>query len=155
MALAAIVDALCCLNVKTLSLALRDPTRARRYVSHCSKTYDELAGKGLPSRSPVIPEETATVTIPAYHSGGGMSFGELVILARATKTRVPKTVFEMGTYNGLTTAVFMLNSGPSTTVITLDLPPTPEVGSDNLSTDKNLISSSDLAYVHRVMGLNL
>jgi predicted O-methyltransferase YrrM len=82
-----------------------------------------------------------------------MSFGELVILARTIKTRNPKFIFEMGTYNGLTTAVFMLNSDSTSTVVTLDLPPKPEGGSENLLSDKVLISSRDLASVPRALGL--
>ena len=46
-----------------------------------------------------------------------MSFGELVILARTAKTRKPSAVFEMGSYDGLTTAVFMLNSPPEARVL--------------------------------------
>jgi len=154
MMLSQIVDALSCLNVKALSLALRDRKRARRYLSYCSKTYDEASGKGLRSRSPVTPAPDSTVVIPAYHSGGGMSFSELVFLARTVKTRAPKAMFEMGTYNGLTTAVLMLNSDPNSSVITLDLPPKAEVPSDDLSSDKNLISSRDLASVPRALRLN-
>jgi predicted O-methyltransferase YrrM len=149
-----ILDALSTVSVKTLLLGLRSPGKVRRYVSHCSKTYDELAGKGLPAKSPVTPAPEATITIPAYHSGGGMSFAELVVLARTTKTRNPRTIFEMGTYNGLTTAVFMLNSAPGTTVITLDLPPAPETASKNLSSDNDLISTRDLASVPRALGLD-
>lgn len=153
MGLLEVKDAICCLNVRTLSLALRSPRQVRRYVSYCSKTYDEAAGRGLPARSPVTPAEDATITIPAYHSGGGMSFAELVIMARVAKTRQPRKIFEMGTYNGLTTAVLMLNSAPNSSVITLDLPPAPQVKSENLQSDKDLISNRDLASVPRALGL--
>ena len=44
-----------------------------------------------------------------------------VMLARATRVLRPKTIFEMGTYNGLTTAVFELNSEPNSRILTLDL----------------------------------
>ena len=83
-----------------------------------------------------------------------MSFAEMVILARVVKTRKPKTIFEMGTYNGLTTAVFMLNCEPDTNVITLDLPAKTEAGSDNISSDNELISSRNLASVPRALELN-
>lgn len=59
----------------------------------CLKKYDELAEKGLPPRGPVTPLEDMTVTIPAYHSGGGMSFEELMVLARTTKVLKPKNNF--------------------------------------------------------------
>src|SRR5262249_1630960 len=54
----------------------------------------------------------------------------------------------------LTTAVFMLNTDPTSTVVTLDLPPKPEVGSENILSDKDLISSRDLASVPHALGLN-
>src|SRR5258708_13924831 len=91
--------------------------------------------------------EEAIITVPVYHSGGGRSFAEVVILARATKTKKPKTIFEMGTYNGLTTAVFMLNSAPDTVITTLDLPPSPQIVSENISSDKDLISTPELPSV--------
>jgi len=107
-----ILDALSCLSLRTLSLALRRPSELWSYISHCLRKYDEAVGNGLPSRSPLTPAEDLTITIPAHHSGGGMSFNELVILARVTKALRPMTVFEMGTYNGLGTAIFILNSDP-------------------------------------------
>lgn len=103
-------DGLSCLSVRTVTLALRHPSQLKRYISFCLKKYDELAEKGLPPRGPVTPSEDMTVTIPAYHSGGGMSFEELMVLARTTKVLKPKTIFEIGSYDGLTTALFMLNS---------------------------------------------
>jgi hypothetical protein len=78
-----------------------------------------------------------------------MSFAELAILARTVKTKKPRVIFEMGTYNGLTTAVFMLNCEPDSTVITLDLPPKPEVGSGNIFSDDELISNRNLGSVPR------
>jgi len=151
--LSEIADVVSCVSFKTVALALRRPAQLRRYVSYCLKIYDEFADKGLPARSPVTPEQEATITLPAYHSGGGMSFAELMILARTTKTRCPKTIFEMGTYNGLTTAVFILNSAPDAVVITLDLPPIPELPSKHLSSDKDLISNRRLGSVPSALGL--
>src|SRR5882762_3288046 len=116
------LDSLSCLSPQMVNLALRNPSKLRNYVSACLRKYDELVGNGLPCRSPVTPERSLSITLPAAHSGGGMSFSELVILARITKVLRPRTVFEIGTYNGLTTAVFMLNSDPEAHIVTLDLP---------------------------------
>src|SRR5436853_164165 len=118
-----IIDAVSCLSIRTISVAIRNPKGLRNYISHCLRRYEETTGKGLPCRSPVISAENLTVTIPAVQKGGGMSFGELGIIARVTKALKPKTIFEIGTYNGLTTAVFLLNSDPDAQVLTLDLPP--------------------------------
>jgi predicted O-methyltransferase YrrM len=51
-----------------------------------------------------------------------MAFDKLVYLARTVKVLKPTTIFEMGTYNGLTTAVFILNSEQTARIFTLDLP---------------------------------
>ena len=148
-----VLDTLSCFSLRTVGLAFRRPSELRRYVSYCLKRYDELAGNGLPSRGPVIPAEDLTITLPAHHSGGGMSFAELVILARVTKALKPKTIFEMGTYNGLTTAVFMLNSNPEARIITLDLPPSGATGFSGISGDRDLIANRELASVPRALGL--
>src|SRR5947207_15339437 len=114
-----VLDGLSCVSLRSIALAVRKPSELRRYTSYCLKRYDELAGEGLPSRGPVTPAVGETITLPAFHSGGGMSFTELAILARTTKTLKPNAIFEMGSYNGLTTAVFLLNSLPDARVFSL------------------------------------
>ena len=148
-----LLDALSCLSVKTVALALRRPSQLKRYVSHSLRTYDELAGLGLRSRSPVFPSQDLTVTIPAHHGGGGMSFNELVLLARTTRVIKPKVIFEMGSYNGLTTAVFVLNSEPSTQVLTLDLPAQDEKARPILSSDQTLVANRQLLAIPKALGL--
>jgi Methyltransferase domain len=149
-----LIDGLSCVNARAAVLALRRPSQLRRYISHCLKTYDELAGSGLPLRMPVTPAENITVTIPAGHSGGGMSFGELVILARTTKVLKPKTVFEMGSYNGMTTAVFVLNTESNAQILTLDLPSSEAQSNPQLTSDQELVSNRNLLSVPRALGLS-
>jgi hypothetical protein len=117
------------------------------------KKYDELAAKGLPCRGPLTPAENLTITLPAFHAGGGMGFGELVILARVTKGLRPRTVFEIGTYNGLTTAVFLLNSDPDALIVTMDLPTDCAGGCGRLASDEELVASRQLGSVPRALGL--
>lgn len=148
------LDGLSCLSVRTAALALRHPSQLRRYISHCLKSYDELAGNGLRSRAPVTPAEDMTVTIPAYHSGGGTGFDELVILARVTKVLKPRTIFEMGSYNGLTTAVFMLNSETSVRMLTLDLPHAGAEDRPVLSSDEELVAKRRPLSVPQALGLS-
>jgi len=136
-----------------VNLALRNPSKLRNYVSACLRKYDELVGNGLPCRSPVTPERSLSITLPAAHSGGGMSFSELVILARITKVLRPRTVFEIGTYNGLTTAVFMLNSDPEAHIVTLDLPTAATPSGEYIPSDSDLIARRDLGSVPRALGL--
>jgi hypothetical protein len=95
-----------------------------------------------------------TVVIPAYHAGGGMRFEELVILARVTKASKPRVIFEMGSYNGLTTAVFVLNSESETQVLTLDLPPTGGEDRPELTSDEELVASRQLLSVPQALGLS-
>ncbi len=148
------MDALSCMSARSATLALRRPSQLRRYISNCLKTYDELVGVGLPPRAPVAPAEDLIVTLPAYHSGGGMSFDELVLLARVTKVLQPKTIFEFGTYDGLTTAVFVLNSDPQARVLTLDLPRTGAEDCPALSSDAELVANRRLLSVPQKLGLS-
>jgi hypothetical protein len=148
-----VFDGLSCFSLSTLSLALRRPSELRLYISHCLRKYDELVGNGLPCRAPVTPAQNLTITIPAYHAGGGMSFNELIILARATKILKPGTIFEVGSYSGLTTAVFELNSDPDARIVTLDLPPGAETSQTPIASDKELVASRHLALVPQALGL--
>lgn len=149
-----IADGLSCLSLRTLTLAIKKPSTLRTYVSYCLKRYDELAGSGLASRSPVTPSETDTITLPAAHKGGGMSFAELVILARTTKTRKPNAIFEIGSCDGLTTAVFILNSPPDSRILSLDLPSDAARDRVSLESDKDLVAGRRLGSVPSALGLN-
>jgi hypothetical protein len=149
-----VLDGISCLNVRAVVLALRHPSELRRYISRCLKIYDELAGDGLPSRGPVSPNPDMTITLPAYHSGGGMSFDELAFLARATKVLKPKTIFEMGSYDGLTTGVFVLNSDADARVLSLDLPSASAGHRPSLSSDAELVENRRLLSVPQALGLS-
>ena len=153
MNLSEIVDGLSAASFRTLALALREPSRLRAYVAYCLKHYDELAGKGLPSRGPVTPVSGDTITLPAAHTGGGMSFAELVTLARVTKTRRPRTIFEMGSYDGLTTAVFLLNAPGDAQIYSLDLPPQSNADDNELATDKDLVAARQVGAIPKSLGL--
>jgi predicted O-methyltransferase YrrM len=83
-----------------------------------------------------------------------MSFGELVILARTTKTLKPQAIFEMGSYNGLTTAVFILNGPSDARVFSLDLPPDSAEQQAALDTDRELVAGRHLGSVPRALGLD-
>lgn len=137
-----------------MALAIRKPAHLRTYVAYCLKRYDELAGKGLPGHSPVVPDARDTITLPAVHTGGGMSYSELVILARVTRTRKPRAVFEMGSYDGLTTAVFILNAPQNAQIFSLDLPPEAVRNQPALDSDKELVAARTLGSVPRALGLD-
>ena len=149
-----LVSSLAAVNFKAFALAARRPNQVRGYVGYCLKRYEELVGKGLRTGAPGDPAEDETITLPAFHPGGGMSFTELAVLARIVKTRKPRTVFEMGSYDGLTTALFLLNAPEGAQVYSLDLPPKPEGESSSLDSDKNLIDSRKLGEIPRALGLS-
>lgn len=115
----------------------------RSYVSFCLRKYDELMGKGLPSKSPIpglTPTDLDTLTIPLrFQSGGGTDPREILNLAAVTRLLRPKRIFEIGTYNGRTTAVFILNASPDCEVFTLDLPPQTDSLAEYLPTDIGLV----------------
>jgi hypothetical protein len=81
-----------------------------------------------------------------------MSFSETVVLARVTKTWKPRAVFEMGSYDGLTTAIFILNAPPETRIFSLDLPPGAD-GQSSVENDTELVASRALGAVPRALGL--
>ena len=49
-----LLDGVSCLSLRSVALAVSKPSELRSYTSYCLKRYEELAGKGLPSRSPVV-----------------------------------------------------------------------------------------------------
>jgi hypothetical protein len=130
-------------NLCSVRLALRTPSLLRDYVSFCLRKYDELLGNGLPAKSPIpelTPTDLDTLTIPLrFQSGGGTDPREILNLAAVTRLLRPKRIFEIGTYNGRTTAVFILNSSPDGEAFTLDLPPQTGSRPEYLPTDIGLV----------------
>ena len=63
-----------------------------------------------------------TTVIPNTYKDGNTSPLELLILSSFVVLKKPKTLLEIGTFNGLTTLHLALNSPPSSVVHTLDLP---------------------------------
>jgi len=130
-------------NLCSLHLAARKPSLLRSYVSSCLRKYDELMGNGLPGKNPIsdlAPTDLDTLTIPArFQTGGGTDPREILSLAAVTKLLQPKRIFEIGTYNGRTTAVFILNSSPDCELFTLDLPPQADSLPGYLPTDIGLV----------------
>lgn len=137
------VEAAKTVNLCSVRLAVRKPSLLRSYVSFCLRKYDELLGNGLPTKSPIpelTPTDLDTLTIPLrFQSGGGTDPREILHLAAVTKLLRPKRIFEIGTYNGRTTAVFILNSSPDGEVFTLDLPPQTGSLPEYLPTDIGLV----------------
>jgi len=131
------------INASALKMAWSKPALFRYYLSFTLRKYDELMGNGLPAKSPVKDmDPRETLTIPArFHSGGGTDAREILVLAAATKLVRPRRIFEIGTYNGRTTAVFILNAPSDCEVYTLDLPPQSNTPREYLATDMELVET--------------
>jgi Methyltransferase domain len=167
MKLAALFDALAGMNLMGLRLALRDSELARTYLSNCIKNYDELMGRGLPGKDPVSfiqekhwgafsPHER--VELPTrLLTAGGTRHDELLHLATVTRVLRPRKVFEIGTFMGQTTSIFLMNAPPDARVLTMDLPPEGSLDSAQqrayLDTDLDLVRERKLAACVYEMGL--
>jgi len=130
MSLAVLVDAMKGASLNGVRLAVKDRERAREYWSQTVQRYNELMGYGLAGRDPVDyiyqqswaqPSTSDRVELPvAIHTDGGTRLDELLVLATATRVLNPRKVFEIGTFMGRTTSVFVMNA-PGGEIITLDL----------------------------------
>jgi hypothetical protein len=160
-----ITDAIKSVNFNSTLLALRDRGLARAYMSRCLQMYDELAGRGLPGKDPVefIVKEGwgefsnhERVELPTKLSdNGGTRLEELLYLANVTKVLKPKKIFEIGTYTGRTTSIFIMNAPADSVVVTLDLPSESDIESHNpgdyIDTDISLVKRRKLArYVYEL-----
>ena len=68
------------------------------------------------------------VDIPFGHvKRGSCPLADLACLAALAKKKCPRRVFEIGTFEGLTSVVFAKNSDPAVKVSSLDLPPEKDV----------------------------
>ena len=127
-----VIGAAAALNLCSLGVAVRNPKRFRRYLSHCLKKYDEDTGHGLPHADPIsfLAKQgwarfsaEDRVEIPTFPRGTrSTSAAETLILATSTRVLRPSKVFEIGTFDGCATSLFILNSPPGAEIITLDLP---------------------------------
>ena len=137
------VEALKASNLFSCRLALQKPEYLREYLSFCVRKYDELIGRGLPARGVLRelgPSDLDLVTVPArFQTGGGTDPREILTLAAVTRLLQPKRVFEIGTFNGRTTAIFILNSPAESEIFTLDLPPKVNGLDGYLSSDIELV----------------
>ncbi|MFN7926767.1 MAG: class I SAM-dependent methyltransferase [Blastocatellia bacterium] len=155
-----ITSAMAGVNLCALKMALKNPRRARGYLSHCLRKYDEMTGQGLPAKDPVKTivqngwgafDAAARVELPTQLTdGGGTSLNELLLLANVTRVLQPQKVFEIGTFNGRTTSAFILNAPATADIVTLDLPPDESAptmqASDVLMTDKELIARRQVGH---------
>jgi predicted O-methyltransferase YrrM len=109
-----------------------EPTRLWGYLRDLEYAYQSC------TYSPLKPVELAeligneasqSLFLPVgYVCSGSTPLGDLAALAALVQKKRPKRIFEIGTFEGLTSVLFVRNSGVGALVHTLDLPPAcPEV----------------------------
>jgi hypothetical protein len=74
-----------------------------------------IEGVSSPATAVVLPEPLA--------SDGNITLLELLVLARLVREQQPRTLFEIGTFDGRTTLALAMNAPEDAVVYTLDLPP--------------------------------
>jgi hypothetical protein len=102
--------------------ALVAPRRFRRVMPEFRRLSDMLFHPGIASLdSGQIPAPEEAVQMLSIGSGyGGMPAQDLYALLRVVRWLKPKRIFEIGTFQGLTTAHMALNSDAE--IFTLDMP---------------------------------
>ena len=94
-----------------------------RFFGHIGVPKPELPEARIESLCdvslPVTLRETDDVS-------GNVTLAELLAIVRLVRSRSPRTVFEIGTFDGRTTLAIASNCGPDAVVHTLDLPPAAE-----------------------------
>ncbi len=120
--------------------ALVAPRQFRQVMPELRRTSDMLVHPGIASLDPAqIPAHRTPVQMLAINPGyGGMPPQDLYALLRVVRWLQPKRIFEIGTFQGVTTAHMALNSDAE--IFTLDLP-------RDLATQTNGYSAADLALL--------
>ncbi|HMC56268.1 MAG TPA: hypothetical protein VKH19_13890, partial [Gemmatimonadaceae bacterium] len=110
----------------TFTLGLRSPSR-RAVISRLARDagYAEYPRPELPLVGiDAISRDTTDVQLPFPEgSEGNVSLLELLVLCRVVRERAPVQLFEIGTFDGRSTAALAANAPAGAVVNTLDLPP--------------------------------
>jgi hypothetical protein len=91
----------------------------------------------------LCPDETPFRVTEPHGANGNVSLLELIIINKIVAHFAPRTIFEIGTFDGRTTANLALNAPNGATVFTLDLP------SDALDKTKFDIDKHDRKYIDK------
>jgi hypothetical protein len=120
--------------------ALVAPRQFRQVMPELRRMSDMLVHPGIASLDPAqIPAHGTPVQMLAINPGyGGMPPQDLYALLRVVRWLQPERIFEIGTFQGVTTAHMALNSDAE--IFTLDLP-------RDLATQTNGYSAADLALL--------
>jgi predicted O-methyltransferase YrrM len=118
-------------NLLSLSL-VPDPNRFHGYIAQCILAYRSVADKrGIPQKHVfdiLAPGDGATITLPRplggnlWFSGAPSLAVDIMSLCLLCQAIRPRRIFEIGTFDGYSTAALAMNSPPDAVVYTLDLP---------------------------------
>ncbi|HEX6573360.1 MAG TPA: class I SAM-dependent methyltransferase [Gemmatimonadaceae bacterium] len=98
----------------------------------------------VPAKS-VAPEEVPVTIVNLDASDGNVSEKELVIISRMVAHRKPSRIFEIGTFDGRTTANLAANAAGDRTVFTIDLP------ADEMSKLTVPVDEREIAYIEKAV----
>jgi predicted O-methyltransferase YrrM len=154
-----LVDAAKTVSFGAVRLAVKDRQLARTFWSQSVRQYDESMGAGLKPNNPFEyiyeqgwasragPDDRVQLPV-TLDTAGGTTLTELVVLATVTRVLQPRRVFEIGTFLGRTTCLFVLNAPEAADIVTLDLPL--EVGSETVRREEYVDSDLELVEQRRV-----
>jgi hypothetical protein len=121
----------------------RHPGEARNELL---RVYNKLMLDKSPIKSVAAADflgEKTSVTLERFHSlDGNVSIEELVFICALAQKMQPRTVVELGTFDGNTTLQMALNTPHDTRIYTLDLPAGAEAGDENARGDIRYLTSS-------------
>jgi hypothetical protein len=132
-------------NLRSLRFSL-DPVLLRNYLRDLEAVYQSYTY--APLESVELPELLSKdFNQPLFLPVGSIRPGstplcDLAAIAALTQKKCPRRIFEIGTFEGLTTVVFIKNADPKALIDTLDLPP-----------DRSDISRTERSYeAHSISG---
>jgi predicted O-methyltransferase YrrM len=112
-------------NLKSLRF-LSQPNRFLGYLRDVEEAYqfhNHLPIKSIELGDLLGRDFAEPLFLPLGHLRSGSSpVGDLAALAALTKKKRPRTIFEIGTFEGLSAVVFAKNAGADVVIHTLDLP---------------------------------
>jgi predicted O-methyltransferase YrrM len=120
-------------------------SRHRRLIHQVATHFGYREGDA--PRLPTVPIDKVTsastpvVLTEPIAQDGNVTLLELLVLTRVARERLPKRIFEIGTFDGRTTLALASNASDDAVVETLDLPP-------NTPTQLAL-ERADLSYVEK------
>jgi len=123
-----------------IAVGLKRPRELQGFLSAVSKAAFAASGCTLqPFDAARMGGPSDAISLPAAIFGNGeVNLGEYAWLARLCRWMGPRSVFEIGTFMGVSTLALAANS-PGATIYSLDLPPDHDPSTVALATDRELV----------------